>query len=70
MITAMVVALVLLTVVSAAAAFVFWTAWRLSRRSVAVLAHRLDVDAQIEASTLQTMQAMRDAVRIYARHCD
>lgn len=38
-------------------------AWQQSRRANAVLVHRLETEGQIEAATVLTMAAMREAAR-------
>jgi hypothetical protein len=42
-------------------------AWRRSRRSLHTLALRLNAESQMEAATLQTLGAMREAARVYVR---
>jgi ABC-type transport system involved in cytochrome c biogenesis permease subunit len=51
-------------------AAVLWLAWQRSRRSMQALAVRLNVESQMEAATLQTLQAMREAARVYVRRQD
>jgi len=38
-------------------------AWRRNRRQYEALAERIDVDARMEYLTVQTLEAMHDAVR-------
>lgn len=47
-----------------------YVAWRQSRRSMHALALRLNAESQMEAATLQTLGAMREAARVYVRRQD
>lgn len=48
---------------SVIAAASFWMAWQRGRRANQVLARRLDAEGQIEAATVFTLAAMREAAR-------
>jgi Tfp pilus assembly protein PilW len=55
--------LVIGLLVSLIAAASFWAAWQRGRRANQVLARRLDAEGQIEAATMFTLAAMREAAR-------